>query len=95
MKFQIERMAQADTCLTLLNLEYDLTKDEKRAILQLRNKLEELGQQIHERRAREAEQRRIEQEKEKNKNLSNEFVLSFENMMVAFNSQNRKEKLNG
>ena len=95
MKFQIERMAQADTCLTLLNLEYDLTKDEKRAILQLRNKLEEIGQQIHERRAREAEQRRIEQEKEKNKNLSNEFVLSFENMMVAFNSQNTKEKLNG
>jgi len=36
MKFQIERMAQADVCLTLVNLEHDLTKDEKQAILQLR-----------------------------------------------------------
>lgn len=95
MKFQIERMAQADTCLTLVNLEHDLTKDEKRAILQLRDRLAEIGNSIHDRRAIEAEQRRIEQEKEKNKHSSNEFVLSFEDMMTAFNSQNTKEQSNG
>lgn len=94
MKFQIERMAQADICLTLTNLEHDLTKDEKQAILQLRYRLEEIGQQIHNRRAIEAEQRRIEQEKEKNKTTDGAF--DFEAMMnAAFNAQNTKEQSNG
>lgn len=94
MKFQIERMAQADVCLTLVNLEHDLTKDEKQAILQLRYKLEEIGQKIHERRVREAEQRKIELEKNK-KNNTEGFVLSLEVMMAAITEQQIKEQSNG